>query len=97
VSLVSGKTWLPIGSILRNEEPVDGAVRELLEETGLTLTVLDDLKLLSNNPVRVQLPYGKHQLGYVFLRHPLRFSTLLRFRSSCARRAEVGDVTQMFA
>jgi ADP-ribose pyrophosphatase YjhB (NUDIX family) len=44
------KTWIPTGSILPNEEHVDAAVRELLEETGLTLTV-DDLTFLSGNHV----------------------------------------------
>jgi hypothetical protein len=37
----------------------------LLEETGLTLT-LNDLTVLSNNPVRVSLREGKHQRVYVF-------------------------------
>jgi 8-oxo-dGTP pyrophosphatase MutT (NUDIX family) len=33
-----GKTWLPAGSILPNEEHVDVVVRELHEETGLIVT-----------------------------------------------------------
>jgi 8-oxo-dGTP pyrophosphatase MutT (NUDIX family) len=33
-----GKTWFLAGSILPNEEHVDADVRELLVETGLTLT-----------------------------------------------------------
>jgi ADP-ribose pyrophosphatase YjhB (NUDIX family) len=60
-----GKTWLPAGSIFPNEAHVDVAVRELFEETGLTLTV-DDLTLLSGNHVRVSLPVGHHQLVHVF-------------------------------
>ena len=48
----SGKTWLPAGSFTTNEEPVDAAVRELHEETGLILTP-DDLTLLSVAHVRV--------------------------------------------
>jgi 8-oxo-dGTP pyrophosphatase MutT (NUDIX family) len=52
-------------SILPNEEHVADAVRELFEETGPTLTV-DDLNMLSNNPIRVPLPKGKRQLVYVF-------------------------------
>jgi 8-oxo-dGTP pyrophosphatase MutT (NUDIX family) len=51
----TGKTWLPAGLILPNEEHVDGAFREFLEETGLT-TALGDLTLSSDNPVRVSLP-----------------------------------------
>jgi 8-oxo-dGTP pyrophosphatase MutT (NUDIX family) len=31
----TGKTWFPVGSGAANEEPVDVAVRELREETGL--------------------------------------------------------------
>jgi 8-oxo-dGTP pyrophosphatase MutT (NUDIX family) len=55
----TGKTWFHAGSILPpGEEHVDVAVRELHEETSLTLT-FDDLTLLSNNPVRVSLLKGK--------------------------------------
>jgi 8-oxo-dGTP pyrophosphatase MutT (NUDIX family) len=50
----TGKTWLPAGSVTANGEPIDVAARELREETGLTLTP-DDLKLLSDAPVRVAL------------------------------------------
>jgi 8-oxo-dGTP pyrophosphatase MutT (NUDIX family) len=46
----TGKTWFPVGSIKANEELVDAAVRELHEETSLTVTP-DDLKLLSDAPV----------------------------------------------
>jgi 8-oxo-dGTP pyrophosphatase MutT (NUDIX family) len=53
------------GSVLYNEEPADAAFRELLEETGLTLTV-DDLTLLRDAPVRVALPEGQRELVYVF-------------------------------
>jgi ADP-ribose pyrophosphatase YjhB (NUDIX family) len=56
---------LLVGSILPNEEPIDAAIRDLLEETGITLT-LDDFTLLRYNPVRVSLPEGKSQLVYVF-------------------------------
>jgi ADP-ribose pyrophosphatase YjhB (NUDIX family) len=50
---------------LLNEAYVDAPVRELLEETGLTLTP-HDLTVLSNNPVRVSLREGRHQHVYVF-------------------------------
>jgi 8-oxo-dGTP pyrophosphatase MutT (NUDIX family) len=60
----TGKTWFPAGLVLPNEERVDAAVRELHEETGLTLTP-DDLTLLSDAPVRVALPQGRH-LVYVY-------------------------------
>jgi ADP-ribose pyrophosphatase YjhB (NUDIX family) len=46
------------------EEPVDAVVRELHEETGLTLTP-EDLTLLSDAHVRVALPEGR-QLVYVY-------------------------------
>jgi 8-oxo-dGTP pyrophosphatase MutT (NUDIX family) len=59
------KTLFLAGSILPNEEHVDVVVRELLEETGLTLT-LDDLTMLSDAPVRVALPEGQRHLVYVF-------------------------------
>jgi ADP-ribose pyrophosphatase YjhB (NUDIX family) len=61
----TGKTWFPAGFVTTNEELVDVAVRELDEETGLTLTP-DDLTLLSDAPVRVALPKGQ-QLVYVYL------------------------------
>jgi ADP-ribose pyrophosphatase YjhB (NUDIX family) len=51
----TGKTWFPAGSITANEAPIDAAVRELHEDTGLTLTP-DDLTLLSDARVRVALP-----------------------------------------
>jgi 8-oxo-dGTP pyrophosphatase MutT (NUDIX family) len=54
----TGKTWFPAGSVLPNEEHVDAAIRELHEETGLTLTP-DDLTLLSDTHVRVALPQGR--------------------------------------
>jgi 8-oxo-dGTP pyrophosphatase MutT (NUDIX family) len=54
----NGKTLFPVGSILPNEEHVDVDVRELHEETGLTLTH-DYLTLLSDAPVRVALPEGQ--------------------------------------
>jgi 8-oxo-dGTP pyrophosphatase MutT (NUDIX family) len=60
----TGKTWFPAGSVTANEAPDDAAVRELHEETGLTLTP-DDLTLLSDAHVRVALPEG-HQVVYVY-------------------------------
>jgi 8-oxo-dGTP pyrophosphatase MutT (NUDIX family) len=60
----TSKTWFPAGSVLPNEEPADAAVRELHEETALTLTP-DDLTLLSDAPLRVALPEGR-QLVYVY-------------------------------
>jgi 8-oxo-dGTP pyrophosphatase MutT (NUDIX family) len=60
----TGKTWFPAGSVTTNEEHVDAAVRELREETGLTLTP-DDLMRLSDALVRVSLPAGQ-QLVYVY-------------------------------
>jgi 8-oxo-dGTP pyrophosphatase MutT (NUDIX family) len=41
----NGKTWFLAGSIMHDEELVDVVVRELLEETCLTLT-FDDLTML---------------------------------------------------
>jgi hypothetical protein len=61
----TGKAWLPTGIVLPNEEPFDVAVRELLEETGLILTV-DDLTILSGIVVRVSLHVGKYHLVYVY-------------------------------
>jgi ADP-ribose pyrophosphatase YjhB (NUDIX family) len=60
----TGKAWFPGGSVTANEEHVDAPVRELREETGLTLTP-DDLMLLSDAHVRVALPAGQ-QLVYVY-------------------------------
>jgi 8-oxo-dGTP pyrophosphatase MutT (NUDIX family) len=60
----TGKTWFPAGSVTANEEPVDAVVRELHEETGLTLTP-DYLPLLSDAHVRVALPDGQ-QLVYIY-------------------------------
>jgi 8-oxo-dGTP pyrophosphatase MutT (NUDIX family) len=81
----SGKTWFPASSILPIEEPVDVAVRELHEETGLVLTP-DDLTLMSDAHVRVTLPQGR-QLVYVYSASiPVMFATrttyahLLRLR-----------------
>jgi 8-oxo-dGTP pyrophosphatase MutT (NUDIX family) len=54
----SSKTWFPAGSVTANKEPVDVAVRELHEETGLILTP-GDLMLLSDAPVGVALPIGQ--------------------------------------
>jgi 8-oxo-dGTP pyrophosphatase MutT (NUDIX family) len=59
-----GKTRFLAGSLAANEKPVDAAVRELHEETGLNLTP-DDLTLVSDAPVRVALPEGQ-QLVYVY-------------------------------
>jgi ADP-ribose pyrophosphatase YjhB (NUDIX family) len=61
----TGKTWFPAGSLIGNEEPVDAAVRDLHEETGLILTPDDLMLLLSDAPDRVELPVGQH-LVYVY-------------------------------
>jgi hypothetical protein len=50
--------------VTANEEPVDVAVRELHEQTGLILTP-DDLTLMGDAPIRVALPGGQH-LVYVY-------------------------------
>jgi 8-oxo-dGTP pyrophosphatase MutT (NUDIX family) len=70
----TGKTWFPASYVAANEEHVDAAVRELHEETGLTLTP-DDLTLLSDAPVRVALPDGQ-QLVYLYSTSvPVLFAT----------------------
>jgi 8-oxo-dGTP pyrophosphatase MutT (NUDIX family) len=61
----TGKTWFPASSVTANEEHVDAAVRELHEETGLTLTP-DDLTLLRDALVRVAIPEGQQHV-YVYL------------------------------
>jgi ADP-ribose pyrophosphatase YjhB (NUDIX family) len=48
-----------------SEAPVDAADRELFEENSLTLTV-DDLTMLSGNPLRVPLPASQHKLVHLF-------------------------------
>jgi 8-oxo-dGTP pyrophosphatase MutT (NUDIX family) len=56
------------------KEHVDAAVRELHEETGLTLTP-EDLTLLSDALVRIALPEGQ-QLVYVYSAYvPVLFAT----------------------
>jgi ADP-ribose pyrophosphatase YjhB (NUDIX family) len=60
----SGKTWFPAGSVTANEEPLDVAICELHEETGLILTP-NDLTMLSDAPVRVAQHVGQH-LVYVY-------------------------------
>jgi ADP-ribose pyrophosphatase YjhB (NUDIX family) len=60
----TGKTWFPARLVTANEEPLDAAVRELHEETGLIPTP-DDLTLFSDAHVRVALPDGQ-QLVYVY-------------------------------
>jgi ADP-ribose pyrophosphatase YjhB (NUDIX family) len=70
----TGKTWFLTGSFAANEEPVDAAVRELHEETGLTLT-LDDLTLLSDALVRVALPKGQHNVYVYSASVPVSFAT----------------------
>jgi ADP-ribose pyrophosphatase YjhB (NUDIX family) len=70
----TGKTWFPAGSVTANEEPADAVVRELREETCLTLTP-DDLTLLSDAHVRVALPDGQ-QLVYIYSAYvPVPFVT----------------------
>jgi ADP-ribose pyrophosphatase YjhB (NUDIX family) len=60
--------------VAANEEHVDAVVRELHEETGLTLTP-DDLTLLSDAHVRVALPDGQ-QLVFVYSAYvPVLFAT----------------------
>jgi 8-oxo-dGTP pyrophosphatase MutT (NUDIX family) len=59
------KTCFLAVAILPNEAHVDTAVRELFEETGLTLAV-DNLALLSGNHARVPLRSSQHQLVRVF-------------------------------
>jgi 8-oxo-dGTP pyrophosphatase MutT (NUDIX family) len=34
------KTWFPTGSVSANDEPIDAALRELHEETGLFLRMM---------------------------------------------------------
>jgi 8-oxo-dGTP pyrophosphatase MutT (NUDIX family) len=70
----TGKTWFPAGSVAGNEELVDAAVRELHEETGLTLTP-DDLTLLSDAPVRVALPEGQQNVNVYSASVPVSFAT----------------------
>jgi 8-oxo-dGTP pyrophosphatase MutT (NUDIX family) len=81
----TGKTWFPAGHVTTNEEHVDAAVRELHEETGLTLTP-DDLTQLSDAHVRVALPEGQ-QLVYVYSAYvPVPFVTShLRLMLSSSR------------
>jgi 8-oxo-dGTP pyrophosphatase MutT (NUDIX family) len=59
------KVWFPAGSILSNGAHVDAAVREMFEETCLTLTV-HDVMMLSGNRVLIPLPARQHQLVHVF-------------------------------
>jgi 8-oxo-dGTP pyrophosphatase MutT (NUDIX family) len=81
----SGKIWFPVGSISPDEELVDADARELHEETGLILT-LDDLTLLSDAPVRVDLPVGQ-QLLYVYSAFVLSSLYDDSFAHTCSARA----------
>jgi hypothetical protein len=76
----TGKTWFHAGTILPNEEHVDTAFRELLEETCRTIA-LDDLTPLSNNHVRVPLLEDKHKLVYVFSASALVPSVVANIRT----------------
>jgi 8-oxo-dGTP pyrophosphatase MutT (NUDIX family) len=69
-----GKTWFPDGSVAANEEHVHAALRELHEETGLTLTP-DDLTLLSDAHVRVALPEGQQNVYVYSASVPVSFAT----------------------
>jgi 8-oxo-dGTP pyrophosphatase MutT (NUDIX family) len=51
----SNRAWFPVGAGLTNEGHVDVAVRELLEETGMTL-IVDKFTMLSGKVVCVPLP-----------------------------------------
>jgi 8-oxo-dGTP pyrophosphatase MutT (NUDIX family) len=70
----TGKTWFPLGYVAANEEPVDAAVRELHEKTGITLTP-DDFTLLSDVHVRVALPEGQHNVYVYSASVPVSFAT----------------------
>jgi 8-oxo-dGTP pyrophosphatase MutT (NUDIX family) len=59
------KLWCAAGIVLPNEKHVDAAVRELFEETGLTMTV-DNLTLLRGVAVRVSFPASKYKIVYVY-------------------------------
>jgi ADP-ribose pyrophosphatase YjhB (NUDIX family) len=61
----TSKTWFLAGSNLLNEEHVDAAIRELFEESGLSLTV-EDLTRLSGDHARVSLPSRQYELVHVF-------------------------------
>jgi 8-oxo-dGTP pyrophosphatase MutT (NUDIX family) len=60
--LVRGKSWFHAGIILPNEKHGNAIVRELFEETGLTLTV-DDLIPLSGAHVRVLYRATNFRMG----------------------------------
>jgi 8-oxo-dGTP pyrophosphatase MutT (NUDIX family) len=67
------KTWFHAGSILPNEEHVDVVARELLEETGLTLTH-NDLTRLSVLRFASRYPKGNVSL-FTSFRRLFRFPT----------------------
>lgn len=63
---IEGLWNLPVGGLEDNEKIIDGAIREIEEETGLEIDI-EGLIGVYQNPER---PSGQNAVKFIFLAHP---------------------------